>query len=158
MGLSNKQRGCYLGLAIGDALGAAFDNSAVGPNISDMTITKPSWNPPDYVFGPVWSTLFFMMGIAAWLVWEQVEFRCAKLPLGLFGVQLLLNVSWSWIFFGLHQPGWAFVEIVILWLAILVTTVVFFRRSKVAGSLMMPYLVWVSFASVLYFAIWQLNG
>ena len=121
------------------------------------TVTKPSWNPPDYVFGPVWSTLFFMMGIAAWLVWEQVGFRGAKLPLGLFGVQLVLNVGWSWIFFAFHQPSWAFVEIVILWLAILATTVEFFRRSGVAGSLMVPYLAWVSFASMLNFAIWQLN-
>jgi tryptophan-rich sensory protein len=122
------------------------------------TITKPSWNPPVYVFGPVWTTLFVMMGIAAWLVWEQVGFRGVKLPLGLFGVQLVLNVGWSWIFFGLHQPGWAFVEIVILWLAILATTVEFFRRSGVAGSFMVPYLAWVGFASVLNFAIWQLNA
>ncbi len=121
------------------------------------TITKPSWNPPDYVFGPVWTTLFVMMAIAAWLVWRQMGFKAATLPLSLFGVQLVLNVSWSWIFFGLHQPGWAFVEIVILWLAIVATTVVFFRSIRVAGVLMVPYLAWVSFASVLNFAIWQLN-
>jgi tryptophan-rich sensory protein len=75
----------------------------------------------------------------------------------LFAAQLGLNVAWSWIFFGMHQPGWAFVEIVILWLAIMATTVVFFGRSKVAGGLMVPYLAWVSFASVLNFAIWRLN-
>ena len=113
------------------------------------TIEKPSWNPPDYVFGPVWTTLFVMMGIAGWLVWKPEGFKVAAMPLSLFAVQLALNVAWSWIFFGMHQPGWAFVEIVILWLAIVATTVTFFRRSQIAGWLMVPYLAWVSFASVL---------
>lgn len=121
------------------------------------TLAKPSWNPPDSVFGPVWTTLFIMMGIAAWLVWQQGGFKAASKPLSLFAVQLALNVAWSWIFFGLHQPGWAFVEIVILWLAILATTVAFLRCSKVAGWLLVPYLAWVSFASVLNFTIWRMN-
>lgn len=122
------------------------------------TIEKPSWNPPGYVFGPVWTALYIMMGVAAWLVWKREGFKKAKVPLVLFTVQLLLNVVWSWIFFNLHQPGWAFVEIAVLWIAIVATTIAFFKCQKVAGWLMMPYLAWVSFASVLNFTIWQLNS
>lgn len=122
------------------------------------TITKPAGNPPNQVFGPVWSTLFVMIAIAAWLVWKPAGFKDARVPLSLFGVQLVLNVGWSWIFFGLHQPGWAFVEIVILWMAILMTTIASARRSKAAGWLLVPYLAWVSFAGVLNFSIWRLNA
>jgi tryptophan-rich sensory protein len=121
------------------------------------TLAKPSWNPPDSVFGPVWTTLFVLMGVAGWFVWQRGGFEEGALPLALFGFQLVLNVAWSWIFFGLHQPGWAFVEIVMLWLAILATTVMFFRCSKVAGWLLVPYLGWVSFACVLNFTIWRMN-
>ena len=136
-------------------LGAA----ATTPEIDGwyMTIEKPSWNPPDYIFGPVWATLYIMMAVAAWLVWKPEGFKGAATTLTLFAAQLGLNVAWSWIFFGMHQPGWAFVEIVILWLAIVATTIAFFQKSKIAGGLMVPYLAWVSFASVLNFAIWRLN-
>jgi translocator protein len=122
------------------------------------TLAKPAWNPPDSVFGPVWTTLFILMGIAGWLVWKPAGFKAAAMPLTLFGVQLVLNVAWSWIFFGMHQPGWAFVEIVVLWLAIVATTLAFFRRSQIAGWLLVPYLAWVSFAAVLNFTIWRLNA
>lgn len=121
------------------------------------TLDKPSWNPPDYVFGPVWTALYILMAIAAWHIWKPAGFRDAKTPLVLFGVQLSLNVCWSWIFFGLHQPGWAALEIVVLWSAIMATTVMFFRRSTLAGWLMVPYLAWVSFAVVLNYGIWHLN-
>lgn len=122
-----------------------------------VTIEKPKWNPPAYVFGPVWTTLFVMMAIAAWLVWKPDGFKSVKTPLTLFAVQLALNVAWSWVFFHFHQLGWAFAEIVILWLAILATTISFFKCQAIAGWLMVPYLAWVSFASVLNYAIWQLN-
>jgi tryptophan-rich sensory protein len=121
------------------------------------TLAKPAWNPPDSVFGPVWTTLFILMAIAAWLVWRPAGLKAAAMPLALFGVQLALNVSWSWIFFGMHEPGWAFAEIVTLWLAIVATTIAFFRCSKPAGWLLVPYLAWVSFAAVLNFTIWRLN-
>ena len=121
------------------------------------TIRKPSWNPPAYVFGPVWTTLFVMMAVAAWLIWKTNGFKAARTPLTLFAAQLGLNVAWSWVFFHLHQPGWAFAEILVLWIAIAATTFAFFRNSTLAGCLMVPYLVWVSFASVLNFTIWQLN-
>ncbi len=121
------------------------------------TLRKPAWNPPSAVFGPVWTTLYLMMAIAAWMVWKPAGFKAAMLPLALFAAQLVLNVAWSWIFFGAYQPGWAFIAIVILWLAILVTTVAFFGESKIAGCLLLPYLAWVSFACALNFAIWRIN-
>ena len=121
------------------------------------TLEKPSWNPPSYVFGPVWTTLYLMMAVAAWLVWKPAGLKPAASPLILFAGQIVLNVAWSWIFFGLHQPGWAFVEIVLLWLAIVATIVAFLRCSRTAGWLLVPYLAWVTFASVLNYAIWHLN-
>lgn len=121
------------------------------------TITKPSWNPPDWIFGPVWTTLYVMMAVAAWLVWRPAGFQAAAIPSTLFILQLALNIAWSWIFFGLNRPGWAFTEIILLWTAILATLITFWRRSRWAGALLVPYLAWVSFASVLNFTIWRLN-
>jgi translocator protein len=109
------------------------------------------------VFGPVWTTLYVLMGIAAWLVWTTAGFRTARTALMLFALQLLLNGAWSWLFFGLHEPGWAFLDIVGLWIAIAATTVAFFGHRQTAGWLLMPYLAWVSFAGMLNFAIWTLN-
>ena len=120
-------------------------------------LVKPAWNPPDAVFGPVWMTLYLWMAIAAWLIWRPAGFAAARVPLVLFALQLVLHVAWSWIFFRLHQMGWAVVEIGVLWVMIFATTVVFFKNNKLAGSLMVPYLVWVGFASVLNFTIWRLN-
>jgi benzodiazapine receptor len=121
-------------------------------------IAKPTWNPPNWIFGPVWSCLYLMMAVSAWLVWRQAGLARAKLPLALFAIQLALNSLWSVLFFGLHSPGMAAVEIVILWLAIVATMVAFFRCSKIAGWLLVPYLAWVSFAAVLNFTIWRLNA
>lgn len=153
----------WIGLVVSIALclGAGGLGAALTtPEINGWyrTIAKPAWNPPDWIFGPVWSTLYVMMAIAAWLVWKPAGLRAAAAPLALFGVQLVLNMAWSWIFFLLHRPGWAFVEIVLLWGAIVATMVAFLRRSKVAGMLLVPYLAWVSFASVLNFTIWRLNA
>jgi len=133
---------------------------ATAPEIGGWykTLAKPSWNPPDSVFGPVWTTLYILMGIAAWIVWKPAGWKAAASPLTLFAVQLLLNIAWSWIFFGLHQPGWAFVEIVLLWATILTTMILFFKHSTLAGCLLVPYLAWVSFALALNFSLWQLNA
>jgi len=120
------------------------------------TIEKPSWNPPDWIFGPVWTTLYIMMAIAGWRVWTMADTK-RTLPISLFGIQLLLNLAWSFIFFAMRQPGWAFAEIVVLWLAITATMLTFFQRSKLAGVLFIPYWAWVSFASVLNFTIWRMN-
>jgi len=122
-------------------------------------IVKPALNPPAWVFGPVWTTLFALMGIAAFLVlkkgWERRNVRTA---LGIFAGQLVLNTLWSIIFFGLHSPGGAMVEIVFLWLTILATIIAFAKISKPAAWLMLPYILWVSFAMYLNFAIWTLNA
>jgi len=114
--------------------------------------------PPNWLFGPVWTILYVCMAVAAWLVWRKGGFDENRLPLGLFAVQLALNAVWSWLFFGFHLPGAAFAEILFLLAAIAMTTVTFWPRSLAAGLLMLPYLAWVSFAGVLNWAIWRLNG
>ena len=121
-------------------------------------LAKPTWNPPSWIFGPVWSLLYLMMAVAAWLVWRQAGVSRAKLPLGLFVVQLTLNSLWSVLFFGLHNPGAAAAEILLLWAAILATLIAFWQRSKLAGCLLVAYLAWVSFATLLNVAIWRMNG
>ena len=120
-------------------------------------LNKPSWNPPNWIFGPVWTTLFTMMAVAAWLVWRKRGFGNARLSLSWFGIQLLLNVGWSVVFFGCQRPGFAAIEIVLLWLAIAITTSLFIGHSKLAAGLMVPYLCWVIFAGVLNVVIWWLN-
>jgi benzodiazapine receptor len=123
-------------------------------------IDKPPWTPPNWIFGPVWSTLFAMMAVAAWLVWRVRDAAPAlvRLALSLFALQLALNVGWSLCFFRLRQPGLAFVEILFLWLAILITVAAFGRVSRGAALLLVPYLAWVSFAAFLNFAIWRMNA
>jgi len=121
------------------------------------TLLKPSWTPPNSVFGPVWTLLYVMMGVAAWLVWQRKTVAQVAMPLFLFVVQLVLNAMWSYIFFGRRQPGAAFFEIVILWIAVLLTLIGFRRIRTAAGILMLPYFLWVSFALVLNFQLWRLN-
>jgi benzodiazapine receptor len=122
------------------------------------TLQKPAWTPPSWVFGPVWSALYLAMAVAVWLVWRKAGLSGVKLALTLFGLQLLLNVAWSVVFFGLRMPGPAFADIVILWSLILATTVAFWPLSRMAGGLMVPYLLWVTFAAALNFVIWRLNA
>jgi benzodiazapine receptor len=123
-----------------------------------MQLAKPSWTPPDAVFGPVWTILYAMMGVAAALTWRQVGFAVARKALLVFGIQLVLNAAWSWIFFGLHRSGTAFVDVVALWCSILATVILFWQIRPLAGVLLLPYLAWVSFASVLNFAVWRMNA
>ncbi|MHB8898248.1 MAG: TspO/MBR family protein [Thermoguttaceae bacterium] len=122
------------------------------------TLAKPAWNPPDWIFGPVWTALYLAMALAAWLVWRQGGWAGARGPLTLFGIQLGLNTLWSCLFFGMQSPGLAFAEVLLLWAAIAATTAAFWRRSPTAGGLLVPYLAWVSFAAVLNFTIWRMNG
>ncbi|HJX28676.1 MAG TPA: TspO/MBR family protein [Thermoanaerobaculia bacterium] len=122
------------------------------------SLEKPSWTPPDWLFGPAWTTLYILMGVAAWLVWRHGGWRTQKRPLTLFVVQVVLNALWSLLFFGLRNPALGMAEIVVLWLAILATLIAFWKVSRVAGGLMVPYLGWVTFAAALNFAIWRLNG
>ncbi len=122
------------------------------------TLNKPAWNPPAWVFAPVWTTLYVMMAVAAWLVWKETPRGSHLRPaLVLFFVQLALNCLWSFLFFGARSPGWAFIDIVVLLAALAATTAAFFKHSKLAGALLLPYLAWVSFAAVLNFTIWKLN-
>ena len=120
-------------------------------------LNKPSWNPPAWLFGPAWTLLYITMAVAAWLVWREGGWKAQGRTLGLFLLQWLLNALWTPLFFGLHRPGLAFAEIILLWLAIAATLVSFWRVRKVAGILLVPYLAWVSFAAALNFTIWRLN-
>jgi len=122
------------------------------------TLNKPFFSPPNWIFGPVWAILYLMMGISAYLIWaEGLKKKKVKEALLFFAVQLILNFSWSLIFFGLQLPFSAFINIVTLWLAILATILRFNKISKTAGYLLIPYILWVSFASVLNLAIVILN-
>lgn len=119
-------------------------------------LVKPALNPPAWVFAPVWTTLFLLMGIAAFFIWRQgLERGEVKIALGIFIIQLMLNTLWSIIFFGLKNPGAAFAELTLLWLAILATIITFAKISKLAAWLLVPYILWVSFAGYLNFSIWQ---
>ncbi len=120
-------------------------------------LAQPSWAPPAWLFGPVWTALFTAMGVAAWLVWREGGLRARRSSLGLFALQLVLNGLWSWLFFAWRLGGAAFVDIVLLWLLILLTTLAFWRARPLAGALLVPYLLWVSFAAALNYALWQLN-
>ena len=137
-------------------VGSAFTE----PSIPEWygSLVKPSFTPPSWLFGPVWSVLYFAMAIAGWLVWRRQRESSTTLPLVLFGGQLLLNVLWSVLFFGLQAPGIALIEILTLWVMILATLLSFWRISPIAGWLFVPYLAWVSFASILNFEIWRLNS
>lgn len=120
-------------------------------------IAKPSWTPPNWLFGPVWSLLYAMMAVAAWRVWMRAEPGKAAAPLAIFGVQLALNLAWSGLFFSLRSPMLGLVDIAALWVAIVATIVSFGRVSRLAAGLLIPYLLWVSFAAALNLAIWRLN-
>jgi tryptophan-rich sensory protein len=120
-------------------------------------LAQPSWALPSSVFGPVWSVLYALMGIAAWLVWRDGGWRRQRGVLALFMLQLAVNALWSWLFFGWHRGALAFIDIVLLWLLIVATVLGFWRVRPLAGALLLPYLCWVSFASALNFAVWHLN-
>lgn len=137
---------------------AASFGAIFGPGNWYSSLRKPSWNPPAWIFGPVWSALYTMMAVAAWLVWRQGGWAKQRKRLGIFLVQLALNALWTPLFFGLHSPGVAFAEIVLLWLAIAATIIAFLSASRAAALLLAPYLAWVSFAAALNFALWKLNG
>ena len=118
---------------------------------------KPRWRPPDWLFAPVWTVLYVAIGLSGWLVWLEAGIAGAALPLSIYAVQLLLNAAWTPIFFGLHRPRLAMVEIMVLWAAILATIIMFRPVSAAAALLLVPYLAWVSFAAALNLSIWQRN-
>lgn len=120
-------------------------------------LARPDWAPPGSWFSPVWTILFILMGLAAWLVWRERGFAGARVPLTLYLVQLAANALWSWLFFGWRMGGAAFADIIMLWILIALTLRAFWRIKPVAGLMLVPYLLWVSFAMGLNYAIWQLN-
>ncbi|MDD3497914.1 MAG: tryptophan-rich sensory protein [Candidatus Moranbacteria bacterium] len=136
-------------------IGSFFTSSSVRTWYVD--IIKPQWNPPAWLFGPVWITLYTLMGVAAYLIWQQKDQPGAKIALVVYGIHLALNALWSIIFFGLKNPGLAFGEIIILLASILVVAFLFWRINPYAGMLFIPYVLWVSFASFLNYNIWKLN-
>ena len=120
-------------------------------------LNKPVWNPPNWIFGPVWTVLYIMMAVAAWRVWLRGGWKVQRTPLSLFLIQWTLNALWTPLFFGFHLLGWAFVEILVLLVFILLTLRAFWPVDRMAAFLMVPYALWVAFASVLNFTIWRLN-
>lgn len=122
-------------------------------------LSKPSWQPPNWLFGPVWTTLYILMGIAFYLVWKaKVKQAVKQTAIVLFAVQMILNFFWSVLFFNQHQTGWAMLEIIILWIFILLTIFSFSKINNTASWLLVPYISWVSFAMILNYTIWKLNG
>lgn len=148
-------------LALLGWLALCFGAAAVGarflPGEWYAQLVKPSWNPPNWVFGPVWTTLYAMMAIAAWRVWQRGGWMRQRGPLGWFLLQLGFNAAWSYLFFGKQQIFLAFIDIVALWTALLLTLLAFWRVRPVSGLLLVPYLAWVTFATALNFALWRLN-
>ncbi len=138
-------------------LGSIFTQSSIGSWYS--LIEKPVFNPPNWIFAPVWTTLYILMGVAAYLVWKKdLKKKEQRFVILIFIFQLCLNLFWSYLFFFLKNPGIAFTEIISLWFAILATIIAFYQFNKWSAYLLLPYILWVSFAAVLNFNIWQLNG
>jgi tryptophan-rich sensory protein len=137
---------------------AASPGAVFMPGEWYAALKKPAWNPPGWIFGPVWTALYTMMAVAAWLVWRRGGWKEQRRPLLIFLSQLALNALWTPLFFGLHRPGVAFAEIVLLWLAIVATVAAFRPVNRGAAWLLVPYLAWVSFAAVLNGTLWRLNA
>jgi benzodiazapine receptor len=148
-----------VGLAVW--IGICFVPGIVGsrflPGPWYASLAKPSWTPPGYIFGPVWSLLYASMGVAAWLLWRRAGLSGAKTAFVLFAIQLILNALWSWFFFGMQRPGLALVDIVVLWIFILASMIAFWRLYTPSGAILVPYFAWVTFATALNLAIWNMN-
>jgi benzodiazapine receptor len=150
------------GLGLIGWMAVSFGAAWIGAQVTDsawyQTLERPDWAPPSWLFGPVWTVLYLLMGIAAWLVWRRRGFAGAPLALSLFLVQLVFNAAWSWLFFGLRRPDLAFAEIVLLWGLILATAVAFGKERRLAAWLLAPYLIWVAYAAMLNLSLWQLGA
>lgn len=151
---------CFIAIIICEGVGgvsALFTISAIPTWYAFLH--KPFFAPPNWVFGPVWNTLYFLMGVSVFLVWQKgVKNKNVKEAVSIFAIQLGLNFLWSIIFFGLRAPAWAFIDIVLLWVAIMLSIKRFYPISKTAAYLLVPYLLWVSFATILNLAIVLLNS
>jgi len=147
--------GLTLSLALTFLVG--WFGSRFSPGFWYAELAKPAWTPPDYIFGPAWTLLYILMALSAWLVWKKVGFKRAKLPLLVYLLQLFLNAVWSFLFFGLQNTGLALLDIFLLWLAILVCIILFYQQHRLAAYLLVPYILWVSYAAALNFEIWRIN-
>jgi tryptophan-rich sensory protein len=145
-------------LALALCFGAAASGALFPPGEWYLGLERPALTPPSWVFGPAWTSLYVLMAVAAWLVWRERGLVGARGPLALFALQLALNAVWSALFFGAHAMGWALVEIVALWLCIAATALAFRRVKPLAATLLVPYLLWVAFATWLNLGFWRLNG
>lgn len=134
-------------------LGSVFNIKSIPGWYSKLK--KPSFNPPNWIFGPVWTFLYLLMGISLYLI--LVSQKDTPLAIIIFSIQLFLNIAWSAIFFGMKKPFFAFLEIILLWISILASIIIFYEISDISSYLLIPYLLWVSFASLLNFSIWKLN-
>ena len=154
-----RQPNVWLGLIAWIAL--VFSASLTGAFVSTHgwyeELIKPSWNPPNWIFGPVWTVLYILMAVAAWRIWRLGGWGRQRSALTLFMIQWALNALWTPLFFGLHLLGYAFAEILILWLFIVLTIRAFWCVDRIAGALLIPYAAWVTFAAVLNFTLWRLN-
>jgi tryptophan-rich sensory protein len=148
-----------LGLAVWLLLSglAALMGAQFGPGDWYTQINKPDWTPPSWVFGPVWTFLYLSMAVAAWLVWRSGGWKANRKELSCYLAQLAANGLWSWLFFGERLIGLAFLDILVMLIMIAVTTVLFWKKSAIAGVLMIPYLLWVGFAAALNYRLWALN-
>jgi translocator protein len=155
---TQKQIGGLIAWLVVSFIAAAIGGAAsvqAGPFYTQLV--RPEWAPPPAIFGPVWTVLYLLMAIAAWLVWRAGGFRAGRTALTLFLVQLAFNALWSWLFFGWRRGGLAFADILVLWVLIVATIVLFWRVRRTAAVLLVPYLLWVSFATALNYAVWRLN-
>lgn len=139
------------------SFGVAWFGSQFAPGPWYGELNKPPWTPPGWVFGVVWSILYTLMAVAAWLVWRQGGFAANPKALGAYGGQMVFNALWSWLFFGLRQPGWALIDLLLLIAALTVTILLFRRRSSVAAMLLIPYYLWGLYALSLNAWIWWFN-
>jgi len=136
---------------------AALTGAMFRPGDWYERLTKPSWRPPNQLFAPVWSVLYLMIAVSGWLIWRETGFVGATLPLAIYALQLVLNAAWTPLFFGLHRIDLGFFDIVLVWLSIVATIVLFYPIHSVAAMLLLPYLAWVTFAAALNFSLWRLN-
>ena len=136
---------------------AALTGALFRPGDWYERLIKPAWRPPNRLFAPVWTVLYFTIAISGWLVWREAGFAGAALPLAIYALQLVLNAAWTPLFFGLHRPDLGFIDIVLVWLSIIATIAFFFPIDAAAALLLLPYLAWVTFAAALNFAVWRLN-
>jgi len=136
----------------------AFVGSRFMPGEWYKNLQKPSWTPPNWLFGPVWTILYIMIAISGWLVWRESGFIAALFPFIIYLLQLILNAMWTWLFFGLHKPAIAFLDITALWFFILFLIILFWQISKPAGILLIPYLIWVTYAATLNYFLYKLNS